>query len=1346
MCVLKGNILYQGDERPVRVLIDSGSKHEYVSADFIRKNSIKVEPFRNKEHWAQVADGRFIQSSGLVRCTLVMDRYRTRLEARVLQIPEYDVILGFNWLREANPIINWQELSIQVRDEGGSLCELFPRDPVHHISTQDTTYSFEEISPVTAAQADRVLRHPRSEAVLFMVRTSSKGEVEVKPVTRNTKSYETLRPSPRTEPTYEELRPLKNLTPPMRQLAETFVDVFREELPAQLPPSRDYEHTIDTGDSDPINVNAYPLSPIHIAEQSRQISQMLDQGLIQESSSPWGFPVLFVKKPGGKWRMCIDFRALNAVTKKNGYPLPRIQECLDLIANATYLSKIDLTQGYYQVRVDAKDREKTAFNTREGKFEYLAMPFGLSNAPATFQTLMNRILRQFIGKSVIVYLDDIVIYSKSEKEHLQHLTAVFKALRKAELYAKPSKCTFIVPELEFCGHMVGSGKLRPLTSKIEVIRAWPRPTTVHEVRQFLGLASYYRRFIRRFAQICVPLFELLQESDAEIRKKKFRKVTWNAQCEQAFRVLKDSLTEEPVLLQPDTTRSFVIETDASEWAIGCVLLQRDPKTGRLHPVAYDGRKLKPAELNYPVHEKELLAIKYALQCWRIYIDNGTVTTIYTDHESLKYLATMRNPTRRLARWIEEFGEYSLDIQYRKGSEAVVPDAISRRPDHMGKGPSNRAHVSYDPEQPIKPQTSPTQLPMEAVVEQLGMIRDMSEDEWCEHMLEFLRNGTEPPASCREDIYKEAQDFTIRDEELWKIDGDVQHPYIPIPFRADFLERMHSEYGHLAYPGILGIVNGRGWWTSRNADIRSFTNLCPQCQVSQRSRPGQERESPQTLASDSMQLFDRWAIDLIGPLTETHGKNRWIVTAIEYMTGWPVAKALPDARAETIARFLHDDIAMVYGPFKELLSDNGKNLVGQVLRSYTTLLGARHRVTTPYHPRTNGKVENFNGFLGSTLTKMLVGKPITLWDQYLSQALFSVRVRVHATSRVSPYTLLFGKNARLPSDTNRIRPIHVDTEEYNMAITDRIEKMKHARLIANETLVMRAVAAKKIRDEKVRISNFAEGDWVLVRAEARNKFEGRWYGPYQIMKSLPLGTYQIADPDGNVVTTLINGQRLITARVTDETQKKLWNNSKVQASLRKRGIELEKSSKEVAQLFKDQSKVEMTYDELASIPMKEWKDIERQQKQMRLHAERSGERLVEVGEEPSEAHIRSLYEGIEEALIRSQEDGGTDLEDAERETLEANAEEEEPLHSLGRNENPREFEGLRDGNEEVMDTIMADMSREDGTESEEIPKGTRTSLWQREMEASLADRERVATRYGLREKPRKTHKGMKTRKQ
>lgn len=1340
MCVLQGHVTFRSRDYPARILLDSGADGQYVSADFIRSTGIEVETGRNHPKLVKVANGAYEQVPGEASLTVVINGYHSRIHARVLNLPDFDIILGYDWLRTVNPLIDWRTLRIQVEDRGGELYDLSPTFTSRFVDSQPLAFATElqdAEGPLSASQTAKLLRHPEAEAYVFVVKRVRESEPEV--TTPNFASNETLVKGHPPTPHTGDSDHIRTTPVEIQQLLDKFSDCLREELPPELPPSRGYEHTIDTGDATPINLNSYPLSPVHLREQSEQIASLLKQGFIEESSSPWGFPVLFVKKPGGKWRMCIDFRALNAVTKKNGYPLPRIQECIDLIGRAKVLSKLDFTQGYYQMLVSEKDREKTAFNTREGKFQWKVMPFGLCNAPASFQTFMNRILRPFLGRFVVVYLDDIVVYSDTMDEHLRHLTLIFEVLRRETLYAKPSKCIFAVPCLEFCGHLVGGGTIRPLSSKVAIIIEWPSPTNVHEVRVFLGMVTYYRRFILRFAMICVPLFDLLKETDAEIRRKKFRKITWTASAEAAFQELKKRLTEAPVLLQPDTTLAFVIEADASEWAIGIVLLQRHPETGRLHPVAYDGRKLSPAEVNYPVHEKELLAIKYALQTWRMYIDNGHTTVIYTDHESLKYLATMRNPSKRLARWIEEFGEYNISIQYRKGSEAVVPDAISRRPDLMGEGPRNRAAI-------------------------VAAIRGFDEDEWATHITALLIDGTAPPAEFKEDIYEHQGEFTTDHEgTLYHTTADGSSPYIPQMFRADLLERMHTEYGHLGYPGLQGVMIGRGWWHNLEKDIRNYAHICPQCQVTQRSRPNQEREIPRTLASDELQLFDRWAIDLIGILPKTPTGNCWIFTAIEYMTGWPVTRALPDARAETIAKVIHDDITMVYGPPKELISDNGRNLTGDVMSAYTKLLATKHRVTTPYHPRTNGLVENLNGLLGAILTKMLTNQPTILWDQYLMQATFSIRIRIHTTRGKSPYTLLFGRNPRLPSDENLLRPLtdSGDTMQENL---DRIEQMQHARMIANRKLVEKAVKARQLREDSVKLASFHEGDWVLVRAENRQKFEGRWFGPYRVLQANILGTYRLQEPSGNVVSTLINGQRLVSAHVEGDDIKQLWNSSKIQGALRKRKISLQESSPEVAELFQKENADTPSYEELASIPAKEWK---------KLLEQRSGERSGQVGEEsnpslPTATDLEALEQGIREGL-REDPAGGDALSETVDEPRvsprrEGESSQELELSPHVEGESSQELETSQQWDESDPMDIAADGSRaqpvtnnneglpgvttqsdlppetpfdqtmEDAPATE--PRATRTPLWRQELAASTRSRPRVTTPYDLRHRPPK----------
>lgn len=1307
ICVLQGFVMGREGSHPATILIDSGSSQSYISESFVRQISLPTEQNGETPYWVQVADGRYREASQTVHCGLQLGTYQMNLDARVLYLPSYDVILGRDWLTSVNPVIDFQDHSMEIQDPQGRIHELRPENTQHYISTPETTCLVEDVYPISWSQTEKYLRQPGTTAALFVIRKETDQVWNAEAMTDHP-----MKPAPKSAELDESLQKLTIGDEKIRSLISQFKDVFRSELPPELPPTRDHEHEIDTGEAAPININAYPLTPSHLEEQSRQVQQMLEQGIISESASPWGFPVLFVKKAEGTWRMCIDYRALNAVTKKNGYPLPRIQQCLDLIGHAKYLSKLDLTQGYYQVQVAPKDREKTAFNTIHGKFQFNAMPFGLANAPATFQTMMNRVLRKGLGRYIIVYLDDIVIFSRNRDEHQQHLTEVLELLRTHRLFAKPSKCLIAVPELEFCGHLVGQGLIQPLQSKVKEILDWPIPTNIHEVRQFLGLATYYRKYIPGFAKHLVPLFNLLKESDAEIRKKRFRKIVWTANCQLAFDEVKRLLTTKPVHAQPDTTRSFVIETDASEYAIGCVLSQANITTGKLHPVAYDGRKLTPAEINYPVHEKELLAVKYALQTWRIYIDNGTRTTIFTDHESLKYMHTMQKPTKRLARWIEEFGEYDLDLRYRPGTQQVVPDAISRRPDWMGVEPRHLASKLYS-------------------------IRGMDEDEWASHMYAWLMDRTPPPSFCMKDIYGKQHKFTPIDDKLYyKEDEETRSPYIPVIFRADLIEELHRGYGHLGYPGILGIVKTRGWWHDRVKDLQNFVRMCPECQIAQRSQPNLEREFPQTLTKANLQLFDRWAIDLIGILPCTPGKNRWIVTAIEYLTGWPIAKALPNARAETIAQFIHDEITVVYGAPKEILSDNGPNLTSKVMQAYTNLLKARHRFTTPYHPRTNGKVENFNGFLGATLTRLLTNKPVILWDQYLPQALFAVRVRIHSRSKQSPYSLLFGKEPRLPTDDNAIRPMATTDDDFS-ALLERVQRLQHARLQANEALVQEALRAQKIRTYNVSQESFKVGDWVLVRAESRNKFEGRWFGPYKIRRALLLGTYQLQAPDGQVVKLLINGQRLIPANVNDETQKRLWNSSKIQGSIQRAKVRIDEPSPEVAKMFEEDNDTP-TYDELATIPIDPYE------------LERSGHRPDQVGEGTSQEEVSEVHEAIrsalEEADIANAEQGLN--ERASTELSNPLTDSYEPILLP-----PTPVEDPQTGIDDVEFLLNDEDIIDEPTEGyENPPKETKTNVdedeemvdlppptrrhYEKEIQAATRDRLREDTNYGLRSRPKK----------
>ncbi|KAH9657950.1 hypothetical protein KPL70_023287 [Citrus sinensis] len=401
-----------------------------------------------------------------------------------------------------------------------------------------------------------------------------------------------------------------------------FDDVFPNEVPNGLPPIRGIEHQIDLVPGATIpNRPAYRSNPEETKELQRQVEELLAKGYVRESMSPCAVPVLLVPKKDGTWRMCVDYRAINKIIVKYQHPIPRLDDMLDELHGSCVFSKIDLKSGYHQVRIREGDEWKTAFKTKYGLYEWLVMPFGLSNAPSTFMRLMNHVLRAFIGKFVVVYFDDILIYSKGLDEHIEHLQTVLTVLRKKKLYANLKKCSFCTNQIVFLGYVVSAKGIEVDEEKVKAIKEWPTPKSVSEVRSFHGLASFYRRFVKDFCTLAAPLTEIV---------KKHVGFKWGSEQERAFNLIKEKLISAPLLALPDFAKTFEIECDASGIGIGVVLMQEE------RPIAYFSEKLSGAALNYPTYDKEMYAVVRALETWQHYLLPKEFV-IHTDHESLKHL-------------------------------------------------------------------------------------------------------------------------------------------------------------------------------------------------------------------------------------------------------------------------------------------------------------------------------------------------------------------------------------------------------------------------------------------------------------------------------------------------------------------------------------------------------------------------------------------------------------------------------------------------------------------------------------------------------------------------------------
>ncbi|RVW60053.1 Retrovirus-related Pol polyprotein from transposon 17.6 [Vitis vinifera] len=569
-----------------RVLIDPGSTHSFVSVSFAGLLGLPVASM-DFDLIVATPVGDSVVASRMLRNCIVMIGYREMpVDLVLLDLQDFDVILGMDWLASYHAFVDCFEKRVTFS---------IPGQPKFSFEGKHVDRPLRMIS---ALRASSLLKKGCQGFLASVMSNESDLKLEDIPIVKE------------------------------------YPDVFLEDLPG-LPPKREVEFTIDlVPGTGPMSKAPYRMAPVELKELKVQLQELLDKGFIRPSVSPWGAPVLFVKKKDGSMRLCIDYRELNKIFES----------------------------GYHQLRVRGEDVPKTAFRTRYGHYEFLVMPFGLTNAPAAFMDLMNRVFKPYLDQFVVVFIDDILVYSRSREEHEGHLSIVLQTLRDKQLYAKLKKCEFWLDRISFLGHVVSNDGISVDPGKVDAVANWRRPSTVTEIRSFLGLAGYYRRFIEGFSKIALPLTKLTQKGV---------KFEWSDDCECSFQELKNRLVSAPILTIPSGSGGFVVYSDASHQGLGCVLMQH----GRV--VAYASRQLKPYERNYPTHDLELAAVVFALKIWRHFLF-GETCEIFTDHKSLKYLFSQKELNMRQRRWIELLKDYDCIIQYHPGKANVVADALSRK--------------------------------------------------------------------------------------------------------------------------------------------------------------------------------------------------------------------------------------------------------------------------------------------------------------------------------------------------------------------------------------------------------------------------------------------------------------------------------------------------------------------------------------------------------------------------------------------------------------------------------------------------------------------------------------------
>ena len=773
---------------------------------------------------------------------------------------------------------------------------------------------------------------------------------------------------------------------------------------------------IDTGNNAPIKLRPYrtPLNNRRVIDEA--IDEMLDAKIIQLSQSPWSFPVVIVDKKDGSKRFCVDFRKLNQITKKNSYPLPVIDDILALLGKAKYFTSLDLKSGYWQVLMNKEDKEKTSFACHRGLFEFNVMLFGLSNAPAVFQELMSIVLH-VLGHFAVAYLDDILVFSESMEEHLQHLETIFSRLRQHELRLKLKKCSFLNVETQYLVFIIDTNGIRPDPKKVEAIRSLPVPTCVREVRSFIGMSSYYRRFIPNFSEIAEPIIALT---------KKHAHYKWTHVHQKAFDYLKESLSVVPLLAYPDPNKSYTLYTDASGTCIGACLTQACetnegalPNVPNEKPIYYLSHKLSKTQCKWSTVEKEAYAIHFALQKLDHYL-HGAEFVIKTDHKPLKYLLDSPIQNKKIQLWALSMAGYNCRIEYIAGTTNTCADLLSRKPDvfstaDMVTERRNENEVSLDvndntyqinaiDSNQFEPKTyASCEVPFKdslmkpkGCLPGLDMIAEQNRDDELLELKMILKHG-EPS----KDIQRK---HLVVDDVLYYLTDPDNEPilrlYVPQHLRALVVKQYHDDNGHMGVQKTFDSIRQKYFWPNLFKELHQYVAVCTTCQT----RSLQKIRQPLQETDIPPYRMAKLSLDLSGPYPKSMSGNKYIIAFVDWFSGWPEAFAVPDKTADTVAHLLIEEIFPRFGCPLQIVTDNGTENVNKVVKDTMQSLNIHHVLTSVYHPQSNAKVERFHRTLHDVLSK-----------KYLNQALAAIRFSISVSSKFSPFFLLYNRDVVLPVD-------------------------------------------------------------------------------------------------------------------------------------------------------------------------------------------------------------------------------------------------------------------------------------------------------------------------------------------
>jgi len=782
---------HQNNSYRVKALLDTGCSINLINQQTVQRLSLPKYRLKNPRI-IESFTGETVETAGQFHTGPIRLQHRKHFSKETFEVSPMeegiDIFLSFRWVEDHPPQGTWSKEEIRFNNPG--------------CLKKCTQYGIAEFS---LSWDESILSDPTARTI---------GHVSV--VNDD---------------------PLGHVPMEFRQ----YLGIMGKEAADALPEHRPYDCKIELKDGatapwGPI----YPLSEVELQTLREWLKEMEKTGKIRRSTSSAGSPILFVPKPNGRGlRLCVDYRGLNAITIPNRYPLPLMQELQDRVRGAQWFTKMHQKNGFNLICIREGDDWKNAFRTCYRLYEFQVMPFGLTNAPPTFQDMMNHILSNILDMGVLAYLDDILVYAKTEEEHDRLVKEVLERLQHNGLAVSPEKCVWKTDEVEFLGYVIGRNGVRMDQAKVDTVLSWQQPTSLTETQSFLGFANFYRRFIKDYSRIARPLTELT---------KKTRKWEWNGEAGKAFEELKKRFTTAPILAHFDPTKPVIIETDASDFTIGAVLSQRNDEN-RLHPVAFHSRKFQPAEINYEIHDKELLAIVDAFKHWRRYCEGAThQIQVFSDNQNLEYFTTTKVLNRRQARWAQELAGIDFKIYYWPGTQNGKPDALSRRPEYRPE----RGGIENQPISTILKEKhfgTPAERETVSFVCSSARLSSVPARKWTPAFLEEVREAANKDPQYQEVRKKkeaalaeavpearegkendgiELQDHLLyRKKKLW-----VPGKCIP---RVMESEHDTKVAGHMGQDKTVELIRRNFWWPKMNQRIIEFIRSCPECQLNKTAR-------------------------------------------------------------------------------------------------------------------------------------------------------------------------------------------------------------------------------------------------------------------------------------------------------------------------------------------------------------------------------------------------------------------------------------------------------------------------------------------------------------------------------